>query len=102
MAKQTNVNIVKQYLNTFLSHDPEETLATLTDDIRWEVQGAPNVPTGPVWFVPRVHACPEHARVYFGHQAVVVRPRAGYRKGGSDKLGGIPMDLLIIASNDSL
>src|SRR6266403_4804041 len=29
---------------------------------------------GSVWFVPRVHACPEHARVYFGHQAVVVRP----------------------------
>lgn len=45
MASQSNIDVVKAYFDTFLSHDPEKTLATLTDDIRWEVQGAPNVPT---------------------------------------------------------
>ncbi len=45
MREPSNIEVAKQYFNSFLSHDPEITLAMLTDDIRWEVQGAPNVPT---------------------------------------------------------
>jgi uncharacterized protein len=45
MANQSSTDVVKKYFETFLTHDPEKTLAVLTDDIRWEVQGAPNVPT---------------------------------------------------------
>lgn len=43
--KQSNIDIVKKYFDSFLTHDPDKTLAVITDDVRWEVQGAPNVPT---------------------------------------------------------
>jgi ketosteroid isomerase-like protein len=44
-GKQANIDVVKKYFDSFLTHDADKTLAVVTDDIRWEVQGAPNVPT---------------------------------------------------------
>ncbi len=45
MANQSGIDVVKEFFESFLSHAPDKTLALLADDIRWEVQGAPNVPT---------------------------------------------------------
>ncbi len=44
-GNQLNIDVVKKYFDSFLTHDADKTLAVITDDIRWEVQGAPNVPT---------------------------------------------------------
>ncbi|WP_158169964.1 nuclear transport factor 2 family protein [Mycolicibacterium smegmatis] len=38
-------HVVQNYFDTFFSHDIDQTLECLTDDVRWHVQGAPDVPT---------------------------------------------------------
>jgi len=43
--KRTTGQVVQSYLDTFFSKDLEKTLACLTDDVVWKVQGAPDVPT---------------------------------------------------------
>ena len=45
MTERSSIDTVKQYFDTFLTHDTDKILAVLTDDVAWEVQGAPNVPT---------------------------------------------------------
>jgi len=41
----TPTETVQAYFTAFLSKDLEATLAMLSEDVRWTVQGAPNVPT---------------------------------------------------------
>ncbi|NID05651.1 nuclear transport factor 2 family protein [Luteibacter jiangsuensis] len=43
--ERTAGQVVQSYLDTFFSKDLEKTLACLTDDVVWKVQGAPDVPT---------------------------------------------------------
>jgi len=43
--KRTTGQVVQSYLDMFFSKDLEKTLACLTDDVVWKVQGAPDVPT---------------------------------------------------------
>ena len=37
--------VVRHYLDTFFEKNVDKTLACLTDDVAWKVQGAPGVPT---------------------------------------------------------
>jgi uncharacterized protein len=41
----TPSEVIHHYLDTFFSKDVEKTLACLTEDVVWKVQGAPDVPT---------------------------------------------------------
>ncbi|MCX8563028.1 nuclear transport factor 2 family protein [Mycolicibacterium mucogenicum] len=37
--------VVRHYFDTFFSKDLDKTLQCLTDDVIWQVQGAPDIPT---------------------------------------------------------
>jgi len=41
----TPSDVVRHYFDTFFSHDVDATLECLTEDVRWHVQGASEVPT---------------------------------------------------------
>lgn len=44
-TSMTPGQVVQNYLDTFFRKDVEETLACLTEDVIWKVQGAAEVPT---------------------------------------------------------